>query len=120
MFKESFEQGGGENQTEKTELEKKLDQLTLMRRKKASLEGQLATPVSISEAERIEKEYAEVSELVTLIENDVNTLKASENERLEAKFEHAEDASNDNAFDNALRATGEAQAADRLEKRKAA
>lgn len=118
MFKESFERGTGENTIEKTELEKKLDQLMLMRRKKAALEAQLTTPVPIDEAKKIEKEYAEVSELVTLIEKDVDDLKSTEKERLEAKFEHKEEAVNDSAFDDALRATGEGALADKLDARR--
>lgn len=120
MFTPQFERGAGESPAEKTELEKKLDQLTLMRRKKAALEPQMKEAAILSEAERIADEYKDVSELIELIEKDIDGMKAAEKERLGAKFEHEQDASNDDAFDKALRATGEAQAADKLDKRKTA
>lgn len=120
MFKESFERGTGEQSAEKTELEKKIDQLMLMRKKKIALEAQKKVPVLESEAERINNEYEDVSELIGLIERDIDTMKEAEKSRLEAKFEEPTGSANDSAFDAALRATGEGYDADRIDARRKA
>jgi hypothetical protein len=121
MFKETFERGPGETQ-EKSDLTKKVEQLSLMRKKEALLKEQIKVPVIPSEAAKVLKEYRDTLELLTLIETDLNTLKEAERSRLTTKFEKpiATAANDEDAFDAALRQTGESQAADRLDARRKA
>jgi hypothetical protein len=117
MFKETFERGGGEVQ--KNELQTKLDQLTLMRKKKAMLEPLMSIVAPMDQAKKTEREYKEVSALIEQIEKDITTLKETNQARLTEKFEGTPAANDEDPFDAALRGTGEGSEADRLQRRAA-
>jgi hypothetical protein len=119
MSKENFERGPAEER-EKTDLETKVDQLSMMRKKKALLELKRKVPMPISEGEKINAEYGQVCELIDAIEKDIDLTKENERVRLEKKFEHPTEAANESDFDKALYGTGEGQKADKLDARRRA